>query len=191
MSSRSFLLLKRLLFSFINLCRDCTANREDKKNHAVIPGVPTGPERFHSTRHFVAVLLFFSSGAAGLESLSLQLKWSHSFQFAGYYAAQDLGYYREAGLDVSLREGKPGLDVVGEVSSGRADFGVGTSSLLLARHAGKPVVALAAVAGVGRSAGDPCAPGVATPGSPALRRAGAARRPKCHPAGAKPDRYAG
>lgn len=91
------------------------------------------------------MLLFFSSGAAGLESLSLQLKWSHSFQFAGYYAAQDLGYYREAGLDVSLREGKPGLDVVGEVSSGRADFGVGTSSLLLARHAGKPVVALAVI----------------------------------------------
>jgi len=79
------------------------------------------------------------------ESVTLQLKWKHAFQFAGYYAAQELGYYREAGLDVSINAAQPGLDVVEEVLSGRAHFGTGTSSLLLARQAGKPVVALAVV----------------------------------------------
>jgi len=79
------------------------------------------------------------------EAVTLQLKWTHAFQFAGYYAAQELGYYREAGLDVTLKEAAPGLDVVGEVVSGQADFGVGSSSLILARKAGKPVVALAVI----------------------------------------------
>ncbi|MCK6396268.1 MAG: ABC transporter substrate-binding protein [Zoogloea sp.] len=77
--------------------------------------------------------------------LTLQLKWSHGFQFAGYYAAQEKGFYREAGFEVKLLEARPGLNVVAEVSSGRADFGVGTSGLLMARQAGEPVVVLAAI----------------------------------------------
>ena len=83
--------------------------------------------------------------AAANEPVTLQLKWSHAFQFAGYYAAKAQGYYREAGFDVTIREAQPGVNVVDEVVSGRAQFGVGTSSLLLERHAGRPVVALAAI----------------------------------------------
>jgi diguanylate cyclase (GGDEF)-like protein/PAS domain S-box-containing protein len=83
--------------------------------------------------------------ARALEPVTLQLKWQHAFQFAGYYAAQELGYYRQAGLDVSLREAVPGLDVTAEILSGNADFGVGSSNLLLDRKAGKPVVALAVI----------------------------------------------
>ncbi|WP_052315066.1 diguanylate cyclase domain-containing protein [Thiocystis violascens] len=83
--------------------------------------------------------------ACARDAVTLQLKWTHCFQFAGYYAAQEQGYYREAGLDVRLEEGLPGIDVVGRVVSGQADYGIGTSSLLLARAAGKPVVALAVI----------------------------------------------
>ena len=79
------------------------------------------------------------------QKVVVQLKWSHAFQFAGYYAARHLGYYRDAGLDVELREGGPNVDVVSELMQGRAQFGVGTSSLLLDRHAGKPVVVLGVV----------------------------------------------
>ena len=79
------------------------------------------------------------------QKVVVQLKWIHAFQFAGYYAARHLGYYRAAGLDVELREGGPNVDVVSELMQGRAQFGVGTSSLLLDRHAGKPVVVLGVV----------------------------------------------
>jgi NMT1/THI5 like len=41
------------------------------------------------------------------EKVSLQLKWSHQFQFAGYYAALEQGFYKSAGLDVDIREGGP------------------------------------------------------------------------------------
>lgn len=80
---------------------------------------------------------------AAEEQITLQLKWMHCFQFAGYYAALEKGYYREAGLDVRILEMAPGVDVVNEVVSGRADFATGNSSLLLARKDGKPVVVLA------------------------------------------------
>ncbi|KAB2925216.1 MAG: response regulator [Dechloromonas sp.] len=86
-----------------------------------------------------------ASPAAAAESLTLQLKWTHAFQFAGYYAAEAMGYYRDAGLEVTIKAARPGDDVVGEVVAGRANFGVGSSSLLLERKAGKPVVVLAAI----------------------------------------------
>lgn len=99
-------------------------------------------------RFLIAVLaaLFVPSGTVwALEQVVLQLKWTHAFQFAGYYAALEKGYYREAGLDVQLREAAPGIDPVESVITDQAQYGVGTSSLLLARKAGKPVVVLAAI----------------------------------------------
>lgn len=93
---------------------------------------------------FGAVLVS-ASCAWGLETVTLQLKWSHAFQFAGYYAAKEKGYYRDIGLDVYFREAGPGVDPMEPVLAGQAQFGVGTSSLLLARKSGKPVVVLAVV----------------------------------------------
>jgi len=69
--------------------------------------------------------------ALGLEQVSLQLKWKHQFQFAGYYAAVEKGFYRDNGLDVSVREGGPGIDAGLEVAKGAADFGVCTTSVLV------------------------------------------------------------
>jgi PAS domain S-box-containing protein len=95
-------------------------------------------------RALVCLLALASGAAQALDAVTLQLKWRHQFQFAGYYAAVEKGYYRDAGLDVKLVEATPSTNVVEEVVSGRAHFGVGTSELLLARrHA--PVVALAVI----------------------------------------------
>jgi ABC-type nitrate/sulfonate/bicarbonate transport system substrate-binding protein len=80
-----------------------------------------------------------------LRKVRLQLKWQHQFQFAGYYAAVEQGYYREAGLEVELIEAQPGRDPALTVMEGRAEFGVGDSDLLLLRAAGKPAVVLAAI----------------------------------------------
>lgn len=90
-------------------------------------------------------LVIFVTPAWALDRVTLQLKWTHAFQFAGYYAAQEQGYYREAGLAVRMQEALPGVDPVDKVLQGQAQFGVGASSLLLHRHAGQPVVALAAI----------------------------------------------
>ena len=83
--------------------------------------------------------------ACRAEPVTIQLKWRHQFQFAGFYAAQAQGYYRDAGLEVTLREGGPGVDPVQNVVSGKAQYGISNTSVLLRRAAGAPVVVLASL----------------------------------------------
>lgn len=79
------------------------------------------------------------------DKVRLQLKWQHQFQFAGYYAAREKGYYREAGLEVEIIPSRPGDDSHQKVLNGEAEFGVGTTDLLLLREQGAPVVVLAVI----------------------------------------------
>src|SRR6267378_286361 len=92
-----------------------------------------------------SLVLLASHPAAALESVSMQLKWKHQFQFAGYYQALEQGFYRDAGLDVTIREGGPGIDVAETVAGGKADFGVCTSSVLRDWAAGRRLVVLATI----------------------------------------------
>jgi len=75
-----------------------------------------------------------------LDKVAIQLKWLHGFQFAGYYAAVEKGYYRSEGLEVELRQVKGSQDFMAEVISGRAEYGVSDSSLLNYHLNGYPVV---------------------------------------------------
>ena len=78
-----------------------------------------------------------------LEKVSLQLIWKHQFEFAGFYAAIEKGFYRDRGLDVELREYENGLDVLDEVLSGRATYGIANGSVIGWWLEGRPVVLLA------------------------------------------------
>ena len=80
-----------------------------------------------------------------LTKVTLQLKWAHQFQFAGYYAAKAKGYYRDRGLDVTILPATPGDKPMESVAEGKAEFGVGTTDLLMMRAAGVPVVVLAVI----------------------------------------------
>ena len=57
-----------------------------------------------------SLVLAAAHPAAALDAVSMQLKWKHQFQFAGYYQAIEQGFYRDAGLDVTIREGGPDID---------------------------------------------------------------------------------
>jgi diguanylate cyclase (GGDEF)-like protein len=81
------------------------------------------------------------------DAVTLQLKWVHQFQFAGYYMALEKGFYRDAGLDVTLRpNGYNGhyVSPVEAVLSGDATYGISNSGLVRDYAQGKPIVALAA-----------------------------------------------
>jgi len=79
------------------------------------------------------------------KAVTLQLKWRHQFQFAGYYAAQAKGFYRDEGVEVIIREGGPERPPVPTVLDGSAQFSIGDSDLLVKRINGQPIVALAAI----------------------------------------------
>ncbi len=59
-----------------------------------------------------------------LTPVSLQLQWVPQSQFAGYFAARDLGFYEEVGLDLTIIDG--GVDIVPAtvLDSGGADFAI-------------------------------------------------------------------
>ena len=89
--------------------------------------------------------LLITQSSVALESVTLQLKWKHQFQFAGYYAAFVKGFYKEAGLDVLIKEAVVGQDPIASVIDGSAEYGVGTSELLLRHQEGAPVVVLGVI----------------------------------------------
>jgi diguanylate cyclase (GGDEF)-like protein/PAS domain S-box-containing protein len=86
-----------------------------------------------------------AQAATGLQPVTLQLNWKHQFQFAGYYAAIEQGYYREAGFDVRVQELQDGRDPIDAVLAGAAEYGVGASELALRRGKGQPLVVLATI----------------------------------------------
>jgi len=65
-----------------------------------------------------------SSGSTELTPVKLQLQWFTQAQFAGYFAAVDQGFYKDAGLDVEILEG--GTDIVPQtqLAQGRADYAI-------------------------------------------------------------------
>ncbi len=103
------------------------------------------------TYRLLAGLLIFpsfcttASDSAPLEPITIQLRWLHQFQFAGYYAAVYKGYYREKGLDVTIVQGSTNRLPVKEVLAGRAQYGEANSELLYSYLQGQPLVAIAAI----------------------------------------------
>lgn len=77
--------------------------------------------------------------------IRFQLRWHHQFQFAGYYAAKEKGFYEKAGFDVELIAGSPDKQPVSEVLTGRAQYAQGNSEVLYSRLKGEPLVVLATI----------------------------------------------
>jgi class 3 adenylate cyclase/ABC-type nitrate/sulfonate/bicarbonate transport system substrate-binding protein len=98
-----------------------------------------------TVRLLILATLLLPQSAQALEKVSLQLKWLHQFQFAGYYVALEKGFYRDAGLDVEIRGGGPGIDATVDVASGKADFGVCMTGVLLPRPGQAKIVVLGVI----------------------------------------------
>lgn len=80
------------------------------------------------------------------EALTLQLKWRHQAQFAGVYLAQDAGLFGAAGLAVTVLPGGPAVVPLQSLTDGRAELAlVAAEDLIVARRAGAPVLAVAAI----------------------------------------------
>ena len=88
------------------------------------------------------LLLFISLAVSQdkVEKISLQLHWKYQFEFAGFIAAKEKGFYKDVGLDVDLKEYKYGIDIEKEVLAGKSEYGIYNSLTLLEYLRGKPIV---------------------------------------------------
>ncbi len=94
------------------------------------------------------ILFFISSTLLANEKIkevSLQLLWKHQFEFAGFYMAKEKGFYKDFGLDVSFKEYEIDLDISKEVESGKSEFGIGYSGIILDKLQGRDIKLLNAI----------------------------------------------
>lgn len=64
------------------------------------------------------------TAAPTMRAITLQLQWVPQSQFCGYYAALDKGFWKEEGLDVTIKPGAVEIVPQQVVATGAADFGV-------------------------------------------------------------------
>lgn len=100
----------------------------------------------------ILVALLLLSVVAGINAqdelveIRLQLQWVTQSQFAGYYAARDLGFFEEEGLDVTILEGAVELVPQQVVASGGAEFGLSwVPKVLESNEAGVNLVNIAQI----------------------------------------------
>ncbi|NMC35569.1 ABC transporter substrate-binding protein [Candidatus Beckwithbacteria bacterium] len=79
--------------------------------------------------------------------LSFRLKWTHQGQFAGFYIANQEGFYQQDGLDVTIKS----IDLDRQITTdylitGEDDIAIGSADeVLIARSEGQPVKAVAVI----------------------------------------------
>ena len=79
--------------------------------------------------------------ARAADTVTIQLKWVAQAQFAGYYVAAAKGYYKDAGLDVTINPGGPDTAPAQVIAGGGADVVVDwMPSALASREKGVPLV---------------------------------------------------
>jgi len=91
-----------------------------------------------------AVSLAAITTAQAADKVTLQLKWVTQAQFAGYYVAKDKGFYKEAGLDVTIKPGGPDVAPPQVIAGGGADVVIDwMPSALASREKGVALVNIA------------------------------------------------
>jgi NitT/TauT family transport system substrate-binding protein len=91
-----------------------------------------------------SALALAATAAMANDPLTLQTKWVTQAQFAGYYVAKDKGFYNDAGLDVTIKDGGPDVAPEQVIAGGGADVIVDwMGGALAAREQGVPLVNIA------------------------------------------------
>jgi NitT/TauT family transport system substrate-binding protein len=81
-----------------------------------------------------------------LDEVTVQLKTVHQVEFAGFYIAQEKGYYAKENLKVNFLVGEKDLAIIPRVIYGTADFAViSPESTLIAAGKGSPLTAIAVI----------------------------------------------
>lgn len=80
------------------------------------------------------------------ESLNYRLKWLFNASVVGDIYADVHGYFKEAGLDITVKAGGPERDAIKELELGQASFGVASADQVIrALSKGAPVVVIAQI----------------------------------------------
>ena len=94
---------------------------------------------------FIFLLFVITLNAQSNDKITLYLDWLNQFQFAGYYVAKENGYYDASGLDVDIKEFNYNSNILKNLMSEEASYGVGKSSLIVDKFDGNNIVLLSTI----------------------------------------------
>ncbi|MBQ5620810.1 MAG: ABC transporter substrate-binding protein, partial [Alistipes sp.] len=72
-------------------------------------------------RHILLALMVLVGSRAWAQQIVLTPQWSAQSQFAGYYVAQEMGFYEEAGVDVVIEHSSTSDIALNRMLSGRSN----------------------------------------------------------------------
>lgn len=94
----------------------------------------------------LGILVVSDIAAIAADKITVQLKWIHQAQFAGFYVATEKGYYAAEDLDVDLIPNRGKIDLVRAITDGRADVAVlSPEDIIIRRSQGISIKAIAAI----------------------------------------------
>ncbi|XPV68688.1 MAG: ABC transporter substrate-binding protein [Halarcobacter sp.] len=94
---------------------------------------------------FFILILSVYAYSNPLKKVTLQLQWKYQFQFAGYIMAKEKGFYKDVGLDVTIKEWNKNVNMVDDVISGKAQYSIVRPSALIDISKGKQIILLSAI----------------------------------------------
>jgi len=78
------------------------------------------------------IFIFLFTLSFANENVTIQLNWKYQFEFAGFIMAKEKGFYKKEGLNVTLNEWKPNLNVLDYVLTHKNSYGIYDCSII--RH---------------------------------------------------------
>ena len=87
--------------------------------------------KLNKTLITILLLLLGMALSAPAMELAYRLKWKFNASVAGDIYARDKGFFKHAGLNVTVKEGGPGINAISELELGRSHFGVASADQVI------------------------------------------------------------
>lgn len=93
----------------------------------------------------ILLIIIFAYSFLFSKEVTLQLPWKYQFQFAGYIIAKEKGFYKDIGLDITLKEFESKLDVIKDLDENIIEYAVLRPTSMLDISKGKELSYLATI----------------------------------------------
>ena len=91
------------------------------------------------------LIIIFTYSLLFSKEVTLQLSWKNQFQFAGYIIAKEKGFYKDIGLDVTLKEFDSTIDTIKDLDKNKIEYAVLRPTSMIDISKGNELIYLATI----------------------------------------------
>lgn len=91
------------------------------------------------------LIIIFTYSLLFSKEVTLQLPWKYQFQFAGYIIAKEKGFYKDIGLEVTLKEFESKIDTIKDLDKNKIEYAVLRPTSMIDISKGNELIYLATI----------------------------------------------